>query len=160
MPYRVSEAIVEKRKYELDIIAAAPNNIAAFKVNDPSRLSYLIREALHAAKILCIEPYASLQVRLSISPPHLFVTAKPQLLSTAVPVDMQEMASEAGVAIVENVTSPFGVISAAVLNALAPEIHFPGYQGEVDSISRWAAKKGYEIEQQEGVLILRRQQDD
>lgn len=73
---------------------------------------------------------------------------------------MQEMASEAGVAIVENVTSPFGVISAAVINALAPEIHFPGYQGEVGSIELWARKKGYEIEQQEGVLILRRQQDD
>ena len=150
---------MERRKYELDIIAAAPNNIAAFKVNDPVRLSYLIREALYAAKVLEIEPYASLHIRLSISPPHLFVTAKPQLLSEAIPIDMQDMASETGVAIIEDITSPFGVISAAVVNALAPEIHFPGYQGEVDSILRWAAKKGYELEQQEGVLILRRQQD-
>jgi len=150
---------VERRKYELDIIANAPNNVAAFKVNDPARLSYLIREALHAAKILHIEPYASLQIRLSINPPHLFVTAKAQLESTAVPVDMQEMAAEVGVAIVEDVTSPFGVISAAVVNPLAPEIHFPGYQGEVDSIELWARKKGYEVDRQEGVLILRRQQD-
>ena len=159
MPYRVSEAIVERRKYELDIISAAPNNVAAFKVNDPARLSYLIREALHAAKVLDIEPYASLHVRLSINPPHLFVTARAQLESTSVPVDMQDMASETGVAIVEDITSPFGVISATVVNSLAPEIHFPGYQGEVGPIELWARKKGYEIEQQEGVLILRRQQD-
>lgn len=150
---------MERRKYELDIIAAAPNNVAAFKVNDPARLSYLIREALHAAKILDIEPYASLHVRLSINPPHLFVTAKTQLISEAVPVDMQEMAAEAGVAIVEDIRSPFGVISSAVINSLAPEIHFPGYEGELASIEVWAEKKGYELEQQEGVLILRRQQD-
>ena len=159
MPYRVSESIVERRKFELDIIASAPNNVAAFKVNDPARLSYLIREALNAAKVLQIEPYASLQIRLSIKPPHLFVSAKTQLQSSAVPVDMQDMATEVGVAIVDDVTSPFGVISAAVVNSLAPEIHFPGYQGEVDSIELWARKKGYEVDQQEGVLILRRQQD-
>jgi hypothetical protein len=159
MPYRVSEAIVEKRKYELDIIVGAPNNVAAFKVNDPERLSYLIREALHASRTLEIEPYASLNIRLSVNPPHLFVTAKTQLESIAVPVDMHDMATEVGVVIVIDITSPFGVISAAMINSLAPEIHFPGYEGDLTSVEVWAGKKGYEVEQQEGVLILRRQQD-
>lgn len=157
MPYRVSKSLIESRKVELDHILKAPNNIAAFQSNDPWRLAYLIREAIQAAKLLAVEPYASLNIRLSVDPPHIYVTPKHQVLSTSVAVDTQDLATELHtVRIISDATTPFDVITAAMRQLDVPELHFPGYDGDTDPIESWGSKRGYVLDQKEGVLILRR----
>ena len=160
MPYRVSESVIEQRKVELDHIIQAPNNIAAFQSNDPWRLAYLIREAIQAAKLLAVEPYASLSIRLSVDPPHIYITPKKQLLSTPIPVDIQDLASEiSALVIIPDAKTPFDVITAAMQRLDAPELHFPGYSGELAPIESWASKRSYKLDPQEGVFILRRDDD-
>lgn len=149
MPYRLTLQPIEERSAELE--AMLRGEPLAFKTNEPARLRYRLHEALHAARVLGIEPYASLQVRIRVRSPFVYVTPV-----HVIHVEQTQSTLPQGEAVeFAEVRNALDAIATLRARPDLMELHFPAFEDDLEPVELWASARGYEIAM-EPHLILRR----
>lgn len=152
-PYRVTPEAVLERKAELDEILSLGS--VAFKTNEPARLRYRLHEALHAAKHLSMEPYASLSVKISVQGDRVVVTpaTRHEIVVSRLEQPLVATASEQQSF---DDTTMFQVVETVRNNPHLFVLHFPSFSGDVTPVKNFAEARGYEVLTEPSLVLLRR----
>jgi len=135
MAYNDNPAVVERWRDELDRLDGRE---VIFHTNDARTLAYRLREAIHAARVNDIQPYASLTYSFSVPAPGKLVAVPKQ------DVVVHHTSADIGGKHLEGVTE-FDVISELLRERSVKRAIFPDFQGNIDRVRTWADKKGYTI---------------
>jgi hypothetical protein len=150
VPYNISEESVERWRMILDRLVAEPNSEHRIKSNDPTTLSYRLREALASARELSIEPYNALSFRFRVQPGVL--VARPKIAITAEIIETRSIAPDKSLVFAE-ATTVFDVLEIVRKHPELEQLHFPAFAGDATPLVRWSQAKGYTLTD-EPVLIL------
>lgn len=151
VPYRTTPKPIEERRWELDRIVES-EGVASFKTSDPHGMAYRLREALHAAKALSIEPYASLNVRIGVYSGDqlrgVFVVPKRDMSVEFLPTKPTKRT-------VDDALSAFDVVVAARKEEPGVALLFPHVpESELPPVEKWCAANGRVAEMVNGVLTI------
>ena len=131
MPYRVTASPIYEQRERLDAIVQQPH--VSFTTDNPSNLRYRLHEALNAARILAVEPYASLRVTVRAQGDCVVVTWNGRFTQTAFHVVVDPA-----------VTALPGKNEFEVIHSIYthPEINcfeFADFDGDIESIQAWVS---------------------
>lgn len=152
MPYRATTDPVLEQRGVLDRIVQEPH--VSFPADNPSALRYRIHEALHAARVLGIEPYCRLRVTVRTVKDAVVVTWN-------VPFTAFEPARYT-MAMIPEITTFQGRNEYEVIEAVMghPDIswfEFTHFAGDLESIQAWVeARADLQITSTTPLTIVRR----
>jgi hypothetical protein len=157
MPYRESIEPVEERRAELDAIVNKQGQVS-FKTNNALLLRFKLHEALNAAKKLNIEPYASLNVKVSVKAPWVHILPRGEGLIIEVGELRDEKKFELEEYQIHDDETALGVLARVKVHSDALELHFPKFSDTIMPVQKWANKHGYEVthDPETKILILKR----
>ena len=152
MPYRATADPILEQRERLNRIMSHPHE--TFPTDNPSALRYRIHEALHAARVLGIEPYCTLRVTVRTVRDAVVVTWN-------VPFKQQDAASTYVTfdpAIIEFPGSnEFEVIQSILEHPEVRCFEFTNFTGDVESVQAWVeARADLHVMDTEPLTIVRR----
>lgn len=144
MTYNESPKTVERNQEYLDKLLAGQQIV--FTTDEPHKLGYRLREAIHAAKKHGIDPYNKLDFTFIVGNGKLTANPKEDLVTD---IKAPPLVADAAI-------NDFDVVATAG-RAKANEIRFPNWNRKgLEAIEKWAERKNFSVKTDPILVLVRK----